>query len=161
MKNIKKSKLNIFDDNRFNQMVRLLPSERSNLIKDEVTNSFWVGTENCVFRLWPSGDGAILFGVGDGGTLRNITLRIFTAILRLKSKYLFWSNDIERNAIISPTKHELPGCINTLIARLNLQKHPTKTTNYTNFRQNFVWFTHTIFYKHMLKCCKSCMIFLT
>ncbi|XP_037808658.1 uncharacterized protein LOC119601654 [Lucilia sericata] len=80
--------LNYFDDNRFNQMVRLLPSEFAyilDLIKDDdVFNTKWRKTQFPIelqlkivlFRL---GDGgsvrkvASIFGIGDGGTIQKIT----------------------------------------------------------------------------------------
>ncbi|XP_039948356.1 protein ANTAGONIST OF LIKE HETEROCHROMATIN PROTEIN 1-like [Bactrocera tryoni] len=54
---------------------------------------------------------ASLFGVGDGGTIKNVTQRIFIAILRLKNEFLYWPNERERLEIVSATSKEMPGCV--------------------------------------------------
>ncbi|XP_049316918.1 uncharacterized protein LOC125779688 [Bactrocera dorsalis] len=118
-----------FDDNRFNQMVRVRPDEFCyilNLIKhDEVFNTssstvqlpIKLQLKIVLCRLGSSGEGqsvhkvASLFGIGDGGTIYNLTRSIFKAILKLKSKFLFWPHERERQQIVSSTSTEMPGCV--------------------------------------------------
>lgn len=70
-----------------------------------------------LFRLGSSGDGltirkvASIFGVGDGGTIQNVTRRIFKSIINLKHRFLYWPNDTERTKLVSETSHEMPGCV--------------------------------------------------
>jgi hypothetical protein len=70
-----------------------------------------------LFRLGCSGEAgsitktACLFGIGDGGTIQNCTNRIFFALLKLKSRYIFWPNLAERKIICQQTHHEMPFCI--------------------------------------------------
>lgn len=35
---------------------------------------------------------AFLLGVVDGGTIKNVTQKIYKAILQLKNEYLYWPN---------------------------------------------------------------------
>ncbi|XP_039949710.1 protein ALP1-like [Bactrocera tryoni] len=118
-----------FDDSRFNEMIRVRPDEFRRIleyIKDSsVFNTNSSGAQLALnlqlkivlFRLGSSGDGlsirkvASLFGVDDGGTIQNITKRVFKAILRLKEKFLFWPNENERLEIVTATRKEMPGCI--------------------------------------------------
>ncbi|XP_049318264.1 uncharacterized protein LOC125780315 [Bactrocera dorsalis] len=73
-----------------------------------------------LYRLGYSGDGQSvrkvaslnLFGVGDGGTIKNVTQRIFKAILRIKKmSFYYWPNERERLEIVSATGKEMPGCV--------------------------------------------------
>lgn len=70
-----------------------------------------------LYKLGASGEGGTLdkiskfVGIGDGGTANKITCRVFEAILKLKSKYLFWPNEEERKEIIVETRNEMPHCI--------------------------------------------------
>ncbi|XP_050337645.1 uncharacterized protein LOC126763918 [Bactrocera neohumeralis] len=109
-----------FDDNRFYQMVRVRPEEFCyilNLIKhDEVFNTssrevqlpVELQFKIVLYRLGSSGEGqsvrkvAFLFGVGDGALF---------SILKLKSKFLFWTHERERQQIVSSTSTEMPGCV--------------------------------------------------
>lgn len=54
---------------------------------------------------------AFLFGLGDGGTVQNITKRVFSVILKLTKRFIFWPNDDERKALVCETFNELPHCI--------------------------------------------------
>lgn len=55
-----------------------------------------------------------MFGIGDGGSIIKIMRRVFGALLRCKSKYLYWPDEQERKEIRQLTEHELPGCIGYL-----------------------------------------------
>lgn len=117
-----------FDDKKFCQMVRVRPEEFHfilNIIKDDKV--FHTNVSNqlptelqlkiVLFRLASSGDSlsirkvASLFGVGDGGTIQNVTRRVFKAIIRIKRKFLYWPNATERLKLVSKTSNEMPGCI--------------------------------------------------
>ncbi|KAI8117935.1 Protein ANTAGONIST OF LIKE HETEROCHROMATIN PROTEIN 1 [Lucilia cuprina] len=110
--------LNKFDDNRFNQMVRLNP-EKFAYVLDLIQNDevFQTICHKSQLRLGSSGDGASvrkvvsLFGIGDGGTIQNVTRRVFKAILKLKNNILYWPGELERSQLVSATKSELPGCV--------------------------------------------------
>ncbi|XP_046812454.1 uncharacterized protein LOC124421393 [Lucilia cuprina] len=106
--------LKMFDDSRFNQMIRVRPEEFVhilNLIKDDDVFNTSPKTAQLpidmqlkivLYLLGSSGDGlstrkvATLFGVGDGGTIQKVTKRVFKAILNLKEKFLSWPNAEER-----------------------------------------------------------------
>ncbi|XP_053969424.1 uncharacterized protein LOC128869445 [Anastrepha ludens] len=70
-----------------------------------------------LYRLGSSGEGlsirkvASLFGVGDGGTIQIVTRRVFSAILNLKGRFLFWPNERERLKLVAATEKEMPGCV--------------------------------------------------
>lgn len=70
-----------------------------------------------LYRLGSSGEAAsiakiaFLFGLGDGGTIQNFTNRVFSAILKLKNRYIFWPGEEERKFIEQATYHEMPFCI--------------------------------------------------
>lgn len=70
-----------------------------------------------LFRLGCTGEGssiakiAFLFGIGDGGTVQNVTKRVFSALLKLKPRYIFWPDEEERRTIEQATHHEMPYCI--------------------------------------------------
>lgn len=57
---------------------------------------------------------AACFGIGDGGTIDKITKRVFTAIMKLEKKYIFWPDAEERRDIGQLTAHELPNCMGYL-----------------------------------------------
>lgn len=121
--------LTMFDDSRFNQMIRVRPEEFLHildLIKDD--DVFHTSPKTAqlpidmqlkivLYLLGSSGDGlsirkvATLFGVGDGGTIQKVTKRVFKAILNLKDKFLSWPNAEERQQILFATKDEMPGCV--------------------------------------------------
>jgi len=67
-----------------------------------------------LFRLGSSGNSAsvrkisTIYGVGDGGTLALFTERVFTAILRLSRKYIYWPKSEDRDNIVS---NKFPYCI--------------------------------------------------
>ncbi|XP_055842713.1 uncharacterized protein LOC129909663 [Episyrphus balteatus] len=117
------------DEDRFKQIVRVNWSNFDiilDLIKDD---EIFHGPRSCrqlsvktqltivLYRLGSSGEGgsiakiARLFGIGDGGTIQNITERVFQAILKLKNKYLFWPDAQERKNLALETSNELPHCI--------------------------------------------------
>lgn len=52
-----------------------------------------------------------LLGVGDGGTIRKIVERVFSAILSLSAEYIKWMDAAERAEIVTRTDHEFPGAI--------------------------------------------------
>uniref|UniRef100_A0A336MPN4 CSON003378 protein n=1 Tax=Culicoides sonorensis TaxID=179676 RepID=A0A336MPN4_CULSO len=70
-----------------------------------------------LFRLGSSGEAgsvtktACLFGIGDGGSIQNFTHRVFSAILKLRSRFVYWPNAAERKEITQKTHHEMPFCI--------------------------------------------------
>uniref|UniRef100_A0A034WKI8 Putative nuclease HARBI1 n=1 Tax=Bactrocera dorsalis TaxID=27457 RepID=A0A034WKI8_BACDO len=117
------------DESRFNQMLRVRPEECERILEliknDAVFKTSSSASELPIelqlkivlYRLGSSGDGqsvrkvASLFGVGDGGTIKNVTQRIFKAILRLKNEFLYWPNERERLEIVSATGKEMPGCV--------------------------------------------------
>ncbi|XP_036322028.1 uncharacterized protein LOC118736027 [Rhagoletis pomonella] len=90
-----------FDENRFNEMVRVRPDEFKYIldcIKDDpvfhtsrsvAQIPIDLQLKIVLYRLGSKGDGvsirkvASLFGIGDGGTIQNVTRRVFKAILRL------------------------------------------------------------------------------
>lgn len=86
-----------------------------------------------LFRLGSNGDSAsirktaTLFGVGDGGTVINITDGVIAAVINLKSKFLFWPSREERGKIAANTMHELRGCIGYIDAtEIKLAESPIK-----------------------------------
>lgn len=121
--------LSNFDDDRMRQMVRVAPIEFKHILclikEDPVFRNknlvpqlpLDLQLKIALFRLGSSGDSAsirkiaTLFGVGDGGTVITVTDRVITAIINLKSKFLFWPTVQERKKIVGDTLHELPGCI--------------------------------------------------
>lgn len=54
---------------------------------------------------------AFLFGVGDGGTIITYCRRVFSAILKIRKRYLYWPTTEERRSIVEKTFHEMPHCI--------------------------------------------------
>lgn len=70
-----------------------------------------------LYRLGSSGEAssiakiAFLFGLGDGGTIQNFVARVFSAILKLQNRFIFWPGENERKTIEKATYHEMPFCI--------------------------------------------------
>ncbi|XP_046811016.1 uncharacterized protein LOC124420820 [Lucilia cuprina] len=109
--------LKMFDESRFNQMIRVRPEEFVHILNsikdDDVFNTspktaqlpIDMQLKIVLYLLGSSGDGlstrkvATLFGVGDGGTIQKVTKRVFKAILNLKEKFLSWPNAEERQQI--------------------------------------------------------------
>lgn len=137
--------LTALDNNRFNQMIRVRPTEFAyilDLIKDDdvfktkahtIQLPIELQLKIVLFRLGSSGDGltirkvASLFGVGDGGTIQIVTNRVFKAILNLKHRFLFWPNETERLQLVSETSHEMPGCVGYIDgSEIKLAEAPTK-----------------------------------
>lgn len=118
-----------FDDDRFRQMLRCTKSEFFFLCSlitpskefhhKNACKQFSVDRQLAIvlYRLGSGGEStsirkiATIFGIGDGGTIQNITNRIFRAFLELKNKYLFWPDKEEREKIVKETFNELPYCI--------------------------------------------------
>ncbi|XP_037827731.1 uncharacterized protein LOC119615817, partial [Lucilia sericata] len=134
--------LNKFDDNRFNQMVRLNPEEFAHVLdliqNDEVFQTICHKSQLPVelqlkivlYRLGSSGDGASvrkvasLFGIGDGRTIQNVTRRVFKAILKLKNNVLYWPGELERSQLVSATKANCQDVLAISMAvKLNWLKH--------------------------------------
>lgn len=86
-----------------------------------------------LYRLGSTGSGASvrkvasLFAIGDGGTIQNVTRRVFKAILNLKDQYLYWPGEAERAQLVLETKDELPGCVGYIDGtEIRLAEAPTK-----------------------------------
>lgn len=120
----------LLDDERFKILFRI--SRRTfnrifDLIKDDEVFrpkhrgrpqfSVEVQLQIVLFRLGCSGESgsiakiAFLFGTGDGGTIQNCTKRVFSALMKHKTKYIYWPDKEERKAIERATSHEMPHCI--------------------------------------------------
>lgn len=116
------------DEDRFRQMMRVNWNQFNiilDLIKDDPVFTekqfpVHIQLKIVLYRLGCYGEGASIakianfFGIGDGGTIENITKRVFTAISNLKSKFLFWPDEKERKEIVANTYIELPYCIGYL-----------------------------------------------
>lgn len=123
----------LLDDDRFKILFRI--SRRTfnkifDLIKDDEVfrpkhrgrsqYSVEVQLQIVLFRLGCSGEAgsiaktAFLFGTGDGGTIQNCTKRVFSALMKHKTRYIYWPDKEERNAIERATSHEMPHCIGYL-----------------------------------------------
>ncbi|XP_054083341.1 putative nuclease HARBI1 [Zeugodacus cucurbitae] len=117
------------DENRFREIVRVSKTTFDfiiDLIKDdEVFN----GPRSCkqfpiqiqlavvMYRLGSCGEGATitkiasLFGISDGGVIQVMTNRVFDAIIKRKTQFLFWPDPVERRALVVQTLSELPHCV--------------------------------------------------
>lgn len=119
-----------YDDIRFKCMLRVIRLQIK-LILEELESDFHFHKHNSVqqfpisiqlsivlYKLGFEGGGirktAAQFGIGDGGTVSKITRRIFSAIGRLKGKFLFCPSENERKEICAATNNELPGCVGYL-----------------------------------------------
>ncbi|GAB0095856.1 protein ANTAGONIST OF LIKE HETEROCHROMATIN PROTEIN 1 [Sergentomyia squamirostris] len=117
-----------YDDSRLLQYIRVSREEFTFILHEICTDPVFIAKSGnqmpvekqlalVLYRLGSFGDSssiakiAALFGIGDGGTLDNVTHRVLTAILNLKTKYLNWPNAEERRQIVQNTYHELPGCV--------------------------------------------------
>lgn len=121
--------LSQFDDNRFRQMMRCSKGEFHHLASLISTSAefhhknsgkqFSIDLQLAIvlYRLGASGESAsirkiaTLFGIGDGGTIQNITVRVFRAFLELQKSFIFWPDKEERMQIVKQTFSELPYCI--------------------------------------------------
>lgn len=127
-------------------MVRLRPEEFAHILdlikNDEVFHTkrtniqlpIELQLKVVLYRLGSSGDGASvrkvasLFGIGDGGTIQNITKRVFRAILNLKNQFLYWPNEAERTRLVLATRNELPGCVGYIDgSEIRLAEAPIKS----------------------------------
>ncbi|XP_031328220.1 protein ALP1-like [Photinus pyralis] len=117
------------DENRFIQMIRVNLGVFNFILSKIQNDPVFHGCNSChqfpiqvqlavvLFRLGSSGESAsirkiaAIFGIGDGGTIEKITSRVFKAIQRLRSQYIYWPNGEERKMIVASTYNELPYCI--------------------------------------------------
>lgn len=55
---------------------------------------------------------AALFGIGDGSTITRITRRVFSALIDIENKYIYWPSQKERQHVIVPAiSAYLPNCV--------------------------------------------------
>lgn len=119
------------NDERFKMMVRVTREQfhfvLSKIESDPIFNcgpnlqySVAIQLALTLYRLGSYGDGAsiariaALFGIGDGGTIENITHRVLSAIFKLRHEYLHWPTAAEKQYLLANTLDELPNCIGYL-----------------------------------------------
>ncbi|KAL7725548.1 hypothetical protein ACLKA6_013903 [Drosophila palustris] len=122
--------LSSFDNRRFYQMLRDEVFAAASVHRQiEVDLQLAV----VLFRLGSSGSSAsvrkicTIFGVIDGGTLANITEMVFTPIVRLTPRYMYWPDAAERRQIVERTFKELPHCVGFIDgSEIKLFERPAK-----------------------------------
>ncbi|XP_036342392.1 putative nuclease HARBI1 [Rhagoletis pomonella] len=121
--------LSNLDDDRFRQIARVSKPSFDAILELIKNDEIFNGPRSCkqfsveaqliivLYRLGSSGEGASiskiarLFGVSDGGVIQNMTNRVFHAILKLKTKFLYWPDAAERKILAAETFEELPHCV--------------------------------------------------
>lgn len=117
------------DDMRFRMLLRCSRQQFNVILALIENNPVFHGTNShkqftvqfqlalVLYRLGSNGDGATLtkiatlFGIGDGGTIDKITVRVFDSILTLEKDFLYWPSEREREELVIDSFEELPHCI--------------------------------------------------
>lgn len=93
-----------------------------------------------LYRLGSNGEGATLgkvaalFGVGDGGSIDKITLRVFDSIFSLEKEFLKWPSEEERIQLSLATYEELPHCVGYVDgSEIPLQERPVRNWDLTSY----------------------------